>query len=156
LIEPDYRRHRIEVNAVVDSDRWNANVMIRRTLSPDIAPRPQHPSLLRMRSAELHAVIQRLGIPIVMVGTGDPVKAGLVPSLARPRGNITGNTILGPDIGAKRLQLLREALPKVSRVAMLWNPQNASNTAQFYNVQRAAPALGLTLLPMEVSSVGEL
>src|SRR5215831_10109217 len=52
-------------------------------------------------------------IPIVMVGTGDPVKAGLVPSLARPGGNITGNTILGPDIGAKRLQLLREALPKV-------------------------------------------
>jgi putative tryptophan/tyrosine transport system substrate-binding protein len=95
-------------------------------------------------------------IPIVMVGTGDPVKAGLVPSLARPGGNITGNTILGPDIGAKRLQLLREALPKVVRVAMLWNPQNASNTAQFHNVQRAAPGLGLTLLPMEVSSVGEL
>src|SRR5262245_57018337 len=95
-------------------------------------------------------------IPIVMVGPGDPVKAGLVPSLARPGGNITGNTILGPDIGAKRLQLLREALPKVARLAMLWNPQNASNTAQFYNVQRAAPALGLTLLPVEVSSVGEL
>ena len=95
-------------------------------------------------------------IPIVMVGIGDPVKAGLVPSLARPGGNITGNTILGPEIGAKRLQLLREALPKVARVAMLWNPQNASNTAQFHNVQRAAPALGLTLLPVEVSSVGEL
>src|SRR5262245_10986341 len=60
-------------------------------------------------------------IPIVMVGAGDPVKAGLVPSLARPGGNITGNTILGPDIGAKRLQLLREALPKVARLAMLWN-----------------------------------
>src|SRR5262245_4452288 len=95
-------------------------------------------------------------IPIVMVGIGDPVKAGVVPSLARPGGNITGNTILGPDIGAKRLQLLQEALPKMSRVALLWNPQNASNTAQFYNVQRAAPALGLTLLPVEVSSVGEL
>src|SRR5262245_8759517 len=95
-------------------------------------------------------------IPIVMVGIGDPVKAGLVPNLARPGGNITGNTILGPDLGAKRLQLLREALPTAARVAMLWNPQNASNAAQFHNVRRAAPALGLTLLPMEVSSAGEL
>src|SRR5262245_1486380 len=95
-------------------------------------------------------------IPIVMVGIGDPVKAGVVPSLARPGGNITGNTILGPDIGAKRVQLLQEALPKMSRVALLWNPQNASNTAQFENVQRAARALGLTLLAVEVSSLGEL
>jgi putative tryptophan/tyrosine transport system substrate-binding protein len=94
-------------------------------------------------------------IPIVMVGIGDPVKAGLVPSLARPGGNITGNTILGPDIGAKRLQLLQEARPKMSRVALLWNPQNASNTAQFENVQRAAGALGLTLVAVEVSSLGE-
>ena len=94
-------------------------------------------------------------IPIVMVGIGDPVQAGLVPSLGRPGGNITGNTILGPDIGAKRLQLLREALPKMSRVAMLWNPQNASNRAQFENVQRGARALGLTLVPAEASSLGE-
>ena len=94
-------------------------------------------------------------IPIVMVGLGDPIQAGIVPSLARPGGNITGNTILGPDIGAKRLQLLREALPKMSRVAMLWNPQNASNRAQFENVQRGARALGLTLVPVEASSLGE-
>jgi len=94
-------------------------------------------------------------IPIVMVGLGDPIQAGVVPSLARPGGNITGNTILGPDIGAKRLQLLREALPKMSRVAMLWNPQNASNRAQFENVQRGARALGLTLVPVEASSLGE-
>jgi putative ABC transport system substrate-binding protein len=94
-------------------------------------------------------------IPIVMVGIGDPVKAELVPSLARPGGNITGNTILGPDIGAKRLQLLREALPKVSRVALLWNPQNASNKAQFDNVQSGARALGLTLLSMKASSPAE-
>jgi putative ABC transport system substrate-binding protein len=94
-------------------------------------------------------------IPIVMVGIGDPVRAGLVSSFARPEGNITGNTILGTDIGAKRLQLLREAFPKVSRVAFLWNPQNASNTAQFDNVQRAAQALGLTLLSVKASSPGE-
>jgi putative ABC transport system substrate-binding protein len=95
-------------------------------------------------------------IPIVMVGIGDPVRAGLVGSLGRPGGNITGNTILGPDIGAKRLQLLREALPNVSRVAFLWNPQNASNAVQFENVQRAARTLGLTLLSVPVSDPGKL
>src|SRR5262249_21809926 len=58
-------------------------------------------------------------IPIVMIGVGDPVRVGLVASLARPGGNITGNTVLSPDLGAKRLQLLREAIPSVARVAYL-------------------------------------
>src|SRR5262249_23202641 len=61
-------------------------------------------------------------IPIVMISIGDPVRAGLVPSLARPGGNITGNSVLGPDVGAKRLQILKEVIPTVSRVAFLWNP----------------------------------
>src|SRR5262249_37985860 len=55
-------------------------------------------------------------IPIVMVGVGDPVRVGLVASLARPGGNITGNTVLSPDLSGKRLQLLREAIPAVARV----------------------------------------
>jgi len=66
-------------------------------------------------------------IPIVMVGVGDPVRAGLVASLARPGGNITGNTVLSPDLGPKRMQILREAIANVSRVAFLINPDNASN-----------------------------
>ena len=64
-------------------------------------------------------------IPIVMVGVGDPVRAGLVASLARPGGNLTGNTVLSPDLGAKRLQLLREAIARVARVAYLTNSDNA-------------------------------
>ncbi|HEY9361475.1 MAG TPA: ABC transporter substrate-binding protein [Xanthobacteraceae bacterium] len=68
-------------------------------------------------------------IPIVMVGVGDPVRAGLVASLARPGGNITGNTVLSPDLGPKRMQILREAIANVSRVAFLINPDNASNVA---------------------------
>jgi putative tryptophan/tyrosine transport system substrate-binding protein len=91
-----------------------------------------------------------------MVGIGDPVEAGVVRSLGHPGGNVTGNTVLGPDIGAKRLQLLREALPNVSRVAFLWNPKNASNMVQFENVQRAARALGVTLLSVQVSDSSEL
>ena len=90
-------------------------------------------------------------IPIVMISIGDPVRAGLVPSLARPGGNITGNTILGPDVGAKRLQILKEAVPTVSRVAFLWNPDNASNVLQFQEVQAAAPTLGVTVISVSVS-----
>jgi putative tryptophan/tyrosine transport system substrate-binding protein len=58
-------------------------------------------------------------IPIVMISVGDPVRAGLVTNLAHPGGNVTGNTILGPDIGAKRLQLLQELIPTIRRVAFL-------------------------------------
>jgi putative ABC transport system substrate-binding protein len=90
-------------------------------------------------------------IPIVMISIGDPVRAGLVPSLARPGGNITGNTILGPDVGAKRLQILKEAIPSVLRVAFLWNPDNASNVLQFEEVQAAAPTLGVTVISVSVS-----
>ncbi len=90
-------------------------------------------------------------IPIVMISIGDPVGVGLVPSLARPGGNITGNTILGPDVGAKRLQILKEAIPTISRVAFLWNPDNASNVLQFQEVQAAAPTLGVTVISVSVS-----
>ena len=90
-------------------------------------------------------------IPIVMISIGDPVGVGLVPSLARPGGNITGNTILGPDVAAKRLQILKEAIPTISRVAFLWNPDNASNVLQFREVQAAAPTLRMTVISVSVS-----
>ena len=90
-------------------------------------------------------------IPIVMISIGDPVRTGLVPSLARPGGNITGNTIVGPDVGAKRLQILKEVIPTVSRVAFLWNPDNASNVLQLEEIQAAAPTLGVTVIPVSVS-----
>jgi ABC-type uncharacterized transport system substrate-binding protein len=95
-------------------------------------------------------------IPIVIVGVGDPVKTGLVTSLARPGGNITGNTVLGGVIGATRLQLLHEAIPGVSHVAFLWNPQNASNRVQLDSVLVGARALGLALLPVQVNGPDEL
>jgi putative tryptophan/tyrosine transport system substrate-binding protein len=90
-------------------------------------------------------------IPIVMISIGDPVRAGLVPSLARPGGNITGNSILGPDVGTKRLQILKDAIPTVTRVAFLWNPDNASNALQFEEIQAAAPRLGVTVISVSVS-----
>jgi putative ABC transport system substrate-binding protein len=94
-------------------------------------------------------------IPIVMIGVGDPVRAGLVASLARPGGNITGNTVLSPDLGPKRLQMLREAIANVSRVAFLINPENASNVATLAEMKTAASATGIVLIPVEVSRIGE-
>jgi putative ABC transport system substrate-binding protein len=94
-------------------------------------------------------------IPIVMIGVGDPVRTGLVASLARPGGNITGNTVLSPDLGPKRLQILREATANATRVAYLANPDNASNVATLAEMKIAAPASGMVLIPVEVRSAGD-
>jgi putative ABC transport system substrate-binding protein len=91
-------------------------------------------------------------IPIVMVGVGDPVRLGLVASLARPGGNITGNTVLSPDLGAKRLQLLREAIPTVARVAYLTNPDNPGTLEVLAEMKLAAPAAGMALIGVEFGS----
>ena len=91
-------------------------------------------------------------IPIVMVGIGDPLRTGLVASLARPGGNITGLTIFGPELGAKRLELLKEVVPKFSRVAFLWNPANQATAVNFENAQAGARAFGVALQSVEVSS----
>jgi putative ABC transport system substrate-binding protein len=92
-------------------------------------------------------------IPIVAISIGDPIAAGLVASLARPEGNVTGNTILGPDLVAKRLQILTEVIPSVSRLAFLWNPDNASNTAMLSELQAATSALQIKLLPVEFRKI---
>ncbi len=92
-------------------------------------------------------------IPIVMIGIGDPVRAGLVASLAQPGENVTGNTILGPDLGPKRIQLLKEVIPSVARLAFLWNRTNASNVAILEQLEVAAPAAGVTLIPVEVHDI---
>ena len=91
-------------------------------------------------------------IPIVMVDAGrDPVEAGLVESLARPGGNVTGITLLVGELGGKRLELLKEAVPKVARVAVLYNPATALNVLEVKEVLPvAARALGLTIQPWEV------
>ena len=91
-------------------------------------------------------------IPIVMIAVGDPVGAGLISSLARPGGNITGNTILGPDVAGKRLQLIKEVVPSTARVAFLWNPDNASHPAHLAELQATVQSLGMTLLPVAVRS----
>jgi len=89
-------------------------------------------------------------IPIVMANSGDPVGTGLVASLARPGGNITGLSLLLPELGAKRLALLKEAVPQVSHVAILWNPTNAAKPLELKSAQDAAGALGVRVSSFEV------
>jgi putative tryptophan/tyrosine transport system substrate-binding protein len=86
-------------------------------------------------------------IPIVMAGGSDPVGSGLVTSLARPGGNITGVKSL-LEIGGKRLELLKETFPKVSRVAVLWSPEGRGNPPQMKELEAAAHALHIQLLPV--------
>ena len=91
-------------------------------------------------------------IPIVFLDVADPVAAGLVDSLARPGGNITGFTNIAAVLAGKRLELLKETIPKLSRVAVLWDPQNPGSAQQWKESQLAARELGLQLHSMEVSS----
>ncbi len=91
-------------------------------------------------------------IPIVMVGGGDPVAIGLVESLARPGGNVTGLSPMTSELGGKRLELLKEMLPKLSRVAVLWNPQNVGSPLAWKEIQLPARQLGVQLHSLEVRS----
>ena len=91
-------------------------------------------------------------IPIVFLSSGDPVALGLVDSLARPGGNMTGFTTIAPVLAGKRLELLKETIPKLSRVAVLWDPKNEGNVQLWRESQLAARELGLQLHSMEVSS----
>jgi ABC-type uncharacterized transport system substrate-binding protein len=89
-------------------------------------------------------------IPIVFPTAIDPVGAGVISSLAQPGGNITGLTTQSPDLVAKRLQLLKEVIPHLSRVAVLWNASNPANAGPWREAQEAARALGVALLSEEV------
>src|SRR5262249_3934247 len=91
-------------------------------------------------------------IPIVIITTGDPVEAGMIDSLARPGGNITGFTEIGAVLAGKRLELLKETVPKLSRVAVLWDSQSSANSMHWEENQSSARGLGLELHSMEVSS----
>jgi putative ABC transport system substrate-binding protein len=93
-------------------------------------------------------------IPIVMVGVGDPVGSGLVASLARPSGNITGLSTLSPETVGKQLEFLKDVRPTVSRVAVLWNPANPAHALNVRTADVAAQALGVQLHLVEARGRG--
>src|SRR5262245_44561577 len=88
-------------------------------------------------------------IPIVMANSADAVGIGLITSLRRPGGNVTGVTIMLAEMSAKRLQLLKEAVPNMSRVAVLWNPALLWHPAMVKEVEAAAPSLRLQLIAVQ-------
>jgi putative ABC transport system substrate-binding protein len=95
-------------------------------------------------------------IPIVMSGVVDPVATGLVVGLARPGGNATGLSLMAPEIVGKQMQLLKELIPSVSRIAVLWNPANPSGAPQLQEAEVAARALKVQLQPLEARSGNDL
>jgi putative tryptophan/tyrosine transport system substrate-binding protein len=95
-------------------------------------------------------------IPIVIFGATDPVGTGVVASLARPGGNITGVTVMNEELAGKRLELLKETTPKVSRVAVLWMSANPGSALVFKQTQAAARELGLQLQSLDVQSDADL
>ena len=94
-------------------------------------------------------------IPIVMAASADPVGSGLIASLDRPGGNITGLAMLSPELSGKRLELLKETVPRISRVAVLWNPTNTSSAASWREIRLAAQGLKLQVQSIEVRGPGD-
>ena len=94
-------------------------------------------------------------IPIVMQSAGDPVALGLIASLARPGGNVTGLTNISTEMGGKRLDLLKQLVPNLSRVAVLWNPQTKISTLNWNDIQLPAQQLGIQVHSLQAKSPGD-
>jgi len=95
-------------------------------------------------------------IPIVMAAVGDPIAAGFIASLARPGGNITGASLLATELTAKRLQLLKDVLPALTRLTVLWSGANASVIEKLKQIQAAAPQFRVQLHPFELRAPADL
>jgi putative ABC transport system substrate-binding protein len=91
-------------------------------------------------------------LPLVMIAVGDPVGTGLIASLAHPGGNLTGLTSISPELDGKRLELLREVVPKISHVAVLWNPTSPLQVVAERETQAAAQAMGIKVLSLGVQA----
>jgi putative tryptophan/tyrosine transport system substrate-binding protein len=118
-------------------------------LKPDVILTAGTPGTLAAKQATQ-------SIPIVAASAGDPVAAGLVSSLAKPGGNVTGLSTLGPELEGKRLELFKQAVPNLSRVIALLNPANPFATIGWKATQSAAKALGVSLQSVEVGNLNDL
>jgi putative ABC transport system substrate-binding protein len=98
----------------------------------------------------------KTSIPLVMVAVGDPVGNGIVASLARPGGNITGLTSISPELEGKRIELLKEVIPKLSHIAVMWNSKNAFHVIEKKQVELAAAALHMKVLYLDVPAQEQL
>ncbi len=138
--------------------RWpGADVERARVLAKELVA--LKPDVLLARSTPPTAALKREtdAIPIVFVNVAEPIESGFVQTLARPGGNITGFTNFESSIGGKWLQLLKEAAPRIVRIAIIYNPQTAPFSGLFLRaVQSAAPSLALQIVDMPVHSDGDI
>jgi putative tryptophan/tyrosine transport system substrate-binding protein len=119
------------------------------SLKPDVIFVPTRPALPTVKEATTT-------IPVVFVSLGDPVAEGWVASLAKPGANLTGVAGLSPNLAGKRLELLRELVPSLSKVAVLWNPANSAEVAAVKATETAALSLGMSLVIERASNPSEI
>src|SRR6266511_2627593 len=124
-------------------------------LAAELVGLPVHVLIAQGGQASRAAKHATSTIPIVLAAVGDPVVAGLVASLARPGGNITGVSVIGVELSGKQLELLKEAVPGISRVAVLLNPTNPGAAPALRVLESTARALELMLYPIEVRGADE-
>jgi putative ABC transport system substrate-binding protein len=138
--------------------RWGEGQLARLPALAEELVRLKVDVIMAVTSPSVVAAKQATGtIPIVMPFSSDPVGDGLVTSLARPGGNITCLSMMAPELGAKRLQLLKETFPKIFRpVAVVWNPDYVGMKARFRETQGVAPAVGIGVRSVEVRDSREL
>jgi putative ABC transport system substrate-binding protein len=147
----------IEGKNIVIEYRWaEGNVNRLRELAAELVRLNVDVIVVGGSSTVLAAKQATSSIPIVMTQAGDPVAVGVVASLARPGGNVTGLTSLSPDLSGKRLEVLTETVPRLSRVAVLWNPTDPGNVRNLKETQAAAQALKLQVQSLEVRSLTDL
>jgi putative ABC transport system substrate-binding protein len=140
VIEVRYAGGRIEALPELAAD------LVR--LKPDVIVTPLTPASLAAKRATST-------IPIIFAGIADAVGSGLISNVARPGGNITGLTSISADLGGKRLEYLKKFSPQISRVAVLYNLNDRANVLTWEELEKAAPALGLTLQPLGVKGPDE-
>jgi putative tryptophan/tyrosine transport system substrate-binding protein len=138
--------------------RWpGGDIALARTFAKELVA--INPNLLMSRSTPTTAALKQetSTIPIVFVNVAEPIESGFVQSLARPGGNITGFTNFEGSIGGKWLQLLKECDPRITRVAVIYNPQTAPFFAAFLqSVQSASPMFAVEIINMPVGSEAEI
>jgi putative tryptophan/tyrosine transport system substrate-binding protein len=118
-------------------------------LKPDLIVTISAPAILALKQTTIT-------IPIVFAGTSDPVRSGFATSLAHPGGNLTGLSLMAPDLAGKRLELIKSLVPGSSRVAALWNASDEGMAIRVKEAQLAAPALHVTLLSPEIRTLTDL
>jgi putative ABC transport system substrate-binding protein len=145
--EARYAEGRFERLAALAEDLLGRN--------PDVLLVQTTPANLAAKAATAKATTA--SVPIVMVGVADPVGVGLVPNLARPGGNITGITNIGAELAGKRLEILKELIPSLSKAAVMINPGDANAQAQMASAEAAAQKLTVKLDPvLEIRSANDL